>query len=72
MCHKRHFNHNYKNEEDCWRESIRAHHAHLVLLEKRDWRDRRGWEEGEGRTGSPLEERLEQERERRRELLPLA
>ena len=47
LCHKRHFNHNYKNEEDCWRESFGAHHAHLVLPEKGDWRGRWGQEEGE-------------------------
>lgn len=36
MCHKTHFNHNYKNEEDGWREPFWAHHAQLALLVKGD------------------------------------
>lgn len=28
---KSHFNHNYKNEEGCWREAIWAYHTQLAL-----------------------------------------
>lgn len=31
IVHKSHFNHNYKNEEGCWREPIWAYHTQLAL-----------------------------------------